>query len=372
MHIERVRVLPVRARRVYKTQIAVADAVEESLCYILRIETTDGHWGIGEISDAPDSYPDLDEIQVMLETVLVGQDPYRFEELGDVIHAGRLVKAGVLPPQYTGSRIGLIRCAVEMALLDLAGRIAKRPVHDLFGARRREAVRVSWVAFIRDAASLGPEIQERLDQGFDAFKLKVGLDIDEDVRRVALFREVAGDRPHLKIDANGAWTADEAIENLRRLERYGIAGVETPVPRDDIEGMARVRRESGIPLIEHVNDLSYALSLLRADAVDVFNIATVSSGGIAPARRVAALAAGAGVPVLLGSTVELGVGTAAQLHLAASIEGVEWPSDLVGPLLYTDDVIAEPWEWDDGWLHVPKGPGLGVSLKGSLSEALEE
>lgn len=369
MRVERVRVLPVTAQRVYKTQIATSSAVEESLCYLVRIEAAGGRFGIGEISDVPDPFPGHGELTSVLETVLLGRDPYRFEEIGEMLSAARLVEGGLLDAAYERSRFSLVRCAVEMALLDLVARIADRPVYDLFGARRRETVRVSWVAYIRDAQSLAGEIQERLDQGFDAFKLKVGLDIDEDVERVRAFRAVAGDDAHLKIDANGAWTPDEAIANLKRLERFGIAGVETPVPKDDVEGMARVRRQSGIPLIEHVHDVPYALSLLRADAVDVFNISTVACGGIAPARAVAAVAAGAGLPVLLGSTVELGVGTAAQLHLAASIEGLTWPSDLIGPLLYTEDVILEPWRWEKGCLRLPDGPGLGVTLSESVDEA---
>ena len=363
MRIERVQVQPVRARRVYRTRIATSPAVEESLCYLVRIEATGGLVGVGEISDVPDTFPGHREIAAVLEAVLTGRDPYRYEEIGEALGTARLVAARLLDARHKGARLSLLTCGVETALLDLVARAAGRPVHDLFGAKRRESVQVSWVAYIREAGALPAEIEEKLRQGFTAFKLKVGLNIEEDVERVRVFRAVAGDDAHLKLDANGAWTPDEALANLRRLEKYGIAGIETPVPRDDVEGMARVRRESGIPLIEHVNDVLYALSLLRAGAADVFNISTVGCGGIAPARTVAALAAGAGVPILLGSTVELGVGTAAQLHLAASIAGLSWPSDLIGPLLYTDDVIQEPWQWENGRLRVPEGPGLGVTLK---------
>ena len=94
----------------------------------------------------------------------------------------------------------------------------------------------------------------------------------------------------------------------------------------------------------------------------MFQRSTVGCGGIFRAKKVIAIAEAAGLNALLGSTVELGVGTAAQLALASSSWRVDWPSDLIGPLMYTDDVLNEPWEWDNGYLRVPTGPGLGVTL----------
>ena len=134
--------------------------------------------------------------------------------------------------------------------------------------------------------------------------------------------------------------------------------------------MAQVRKAVGTPILEHVSTPEYALELVRHEAVDVFNVSTVGCGGIYRAKKVIALAEATGLEVLLGSTVELGVGTAAQLALAASSARVDWPSDLIGPLMYVDDVLVEPWEWQNGRLRVPSGAGMGVTLDSQKLQSL--
>jgi muconate cycloisomerase len=193
--------------------------------------------------------------------------------------------------------------------------------------------------------------------------LKVGLNVDHDDECVRIMRAVAGPNGQIKLDASGNWSVDEAIANIRRLEKHGLQGVETPTNPRDVAGMGRVRKSVGVPIIEHVGkDLGRALEYVRHEAVDVFNVATVSSGGIYRAKKVLALAEAAGVQCLLGSTVELGVGTAAQLHLAASSAVVTYPSDLIGPAMYVDDYVAQPFQYAQGYLPVPSGPGLGVEV----------
>jgi muconate cycloisomerase len=100
----------------------------------------------------------------------------------------------------------------------------------------------------------------------------------------------------------------------------------------------------------------------RTAAVDVFNLALCSTGGIHRALKVAAIAEAAGIECLLGSTLELWPGTAAQAHFGAVITGLSHPSDLVGPLMYQSDVVTEPWSYLDGALPVSGRPGLGVDL----------
>jgi muconate cycloisomerase len=111
-----------------------------------------------------------------------------------------------------------------------------------------------------------------------------------------------------------------------------------------------------------VSDPQFALECVRAGAVDVFNIALCGCGGIYRALQVAAVARAAEVPCLLGSTLELWPGTAAQAHFGAAISSLGFPSDLVGPLMYQTDVVRRPWSYSGGALAVPRSPGLGVEL----------
>ena len=126
--------------------------------------------------------------------------------------------------------------------------------------------------------------------------------------------------------------------------------------------MPTISRQVDVPILEHVSDLDYGLALIKAGAVDFFNVATTGAGGIWPARRIVTLAEAAGIGVLLGSTVEMGPGTAAQLHLAATVPNLTLPSDLVGPGLYKRDVLKSPFRYREGKLDVPRGAGLGIDV----------
>jgi muconate cycloisomerase len=190
----------------------------------------------------------------------------------------------------------------------------------------------------------------------------VGVDIDLDEERLAVLRETAGKEASLKIDANAGWSVSDAPRNIRRLAKHRLAGVETPVPRENPADIAAVRKQVEVPILEHVNDAAYGLALLKADAVDVFNIATTGAGGLWPARQIVSLAEAAGIGVLLGSTVEQGPGTLAQLHLAAITPNLTLPSDLIGPGMYQHDVLRQPLHYRDGKLAIPTAPGLGGEI----------
>ena len=104
--------------------------------------------------------------------------------------------------------------------------------------------------------------------------------------------------------------------------------------------------------------------------MDILNVSPFVLGGLRPCQRVMALAESAHAGVLLGTTQELAVGTAAIAHLAASAQAVNWPGDSTGPLLYEDDVVEGSVTYQCGMLVVPEGPGLGVTVSESRMKTL--
>jgi muconate cycloisomerase len=138
--------------------------------------------------------------------------------------------------------------------------------------------------------------------------------------------------------------------------------VESATHRDDLDAMRAFTRRSRWPLSEHVVSASHAWRLVRYGGVDILNISPYVLGGILPALRVAEFAATAGVSVLIGTTQELSVGTAAAAALAAVAPSVDHPCDNVGPLLYLDDVVTQRVSYANGRLLVPTGSGLGVDV----------
>lgn len=350
----------------------------DSTCTIIRLETDEGHVGLGEIPDIeePDVAPDDDVIAGKLAEFLVGRDPrdrnQLFEEMYDSVEFG---------PFDFHSFQQLTLGAIDTAIHDLVGRHYDMPVHRLLGGSG-DPVQIAWVAFTRQSEdeldALREEIREKVEEGFDAFKLKVGeVDPELDRRRIETVRDVAGEDATVLLDAQGIWTAEEAIENIQTLAPAGVDGVETPVGHPDRtvdapgyyydipllpSELARVRQVVDVPLIEHVLDPAFGLELVTADAVDVFTV-EVCSGGIHRASQILDIAASAGLDARLGSTVELGPGTAAATVLASASSAITYPCDLVGPALYRDSVLTEPIEYVDGRLAPREEPGYGVTIQ---------
>jgi muconate cycloisomerase len=200
-------------------------------------------------------------------------------------------------------------------------------------------------------------------------KVKVGIEPDGDVKRVQAVRAAVGPEVKLGVDANGGWpTPDVAIETIRRLcAECGIYFAEQPVPPGDHVALAEVRCNVPVPIIadESVYSLGDAKMLARGEAADVFSIYVGKAGGLAPAREIAEFAGSAGIKCTIGSNLELGVGSAAMIHLALSAPAIDadiYPCDIIGPLFYEDDILIEPLPITGGSAQLHDRPGLGVEL----------
>ena len=206
-----------------------------------------------------------------------------------------------------------------------------------------------------------------LEQGFTAMKVKVGIDPKEDIARVKALREFLGPDFRLGVDANGAWRPATAIKMIRAFEPYTPLFAEQPVPPGDVEWLKQVRAAVNVPVLadESVYTPLDAMALARAGAVDALSSYVGKAGGISGARKVAMIAEAAGMACTVGSNLELGVGSAAMIHMALATSGVtaeEFPCDIIGPFYYGTDLLREPLRLGGGRAYAPAGPGLGVEL----------
>jgi len=258
------------------------------------------------------------------------------------------------------------KSGIEMALWDIVGKAAGLPVYKLLGGPVRDSVPIKF-----SISGLEPERAAEIarwayDQGFRTMKVKVGIDPDEDAARVRAVREAVGAEVRLGVDANGGWNPRTAIQMIRRLCEYDICFAEQPVPPGDVTWMADVRANVDVPIMadESVYTPQDALALIQAHAADVLSV-YVGKGGIGPARKIAAIAESAGITCTVGSNLELGVASAAMIHLAMATPGIgaeEFPCDIIGPLYYESDMLTSPIAIADGRVTSPDGPGLGVDL----------
>jgi muconate cycloisomerase len=252
----------------------------------------------------------------------------------------------------------------------LLGKSLNKPVYELLGGRVRESVRTKWsVSGATDPEKAVAIARGAVERGFTAMKVKVGLGPDDDVARVKAVRQAVGDQIKLGVDANGGWpTAEIAIATIRRLcDVADIAFAEQPVPAGDHEELAAVRRQVEVPVIadESLYTLADARALARTKACDVFSVYVGKAGGIGPAKQIADFALAEGIACTIGSNLELGVGSAAMLHLGlahAAILPDDFPCDIIGPHYYEDHIVQVGIALDCGRAVPTALPGLGIQL----------
>jgi muconate cycloisomerase len=220
--------------------------------------------------------------------------------------------------------------------------------------------------------AFGPEraaqlARQHLEWGVKCLKVKVGLDPDGDEARVRAVREEAGPEVPVGVDANCGWSFTTARRMIDRLAPYDLLFMEQPIRPGDADALAALRAESPIPIMadESVFTLADAWSVTRAGAADILSIYPGKNGGIGAVLEIAGLARAAGIVCSIGSNLELGVGTAAMLHVAATcatIDSETYPADIIGPLYHEADLITRPLTLGPAAAHLPDGPGLGVEL----------
>jgi L-alanine-DL-glutamate epimerase-like enolase superfamily enzyme len=206
-----------------------------------------------------------------------------------------------------------------------------------------------------------------LEWGVKALKVKVGLDPQLDLERVRAVRELAGPAIPIGIDANCGWSVAQATQMLGRLAEFDIAFAEQPISTADPAELAALRRRTTIPIMadESVFTLHDAWHLTSLRAVDILSVYPGKHGGIAATMEIAHVAKAAGIVCSMGSNLELGIATAAMLHVgvaAASIASEQFPGDFIGPLYHAADMLKTPLDLGAVSARVPEGPGLGVEL----------
>ncbi len=271
------------------------------------------------------------------------------------------VAAAGAPP---GPR-GAAWCALELALLDAAGRLFDLPVSHWLGPVRASVVSYDAVIpFANPRVLTAVALVVRM-LGIDRVKVKVGDDLDEDLQRLRLLRRVLGGDVDLRVDANCAWTTDQALAALDRMRPYRISVVEQPVVAGNLDGLRRLTAECPelIAVDESLRTREEAQALVEAKACDAFNIRVSKCGGLLASVGIAEVAAGAGLTCIVGAQVgESGILSAAGRHLAAAI-APRYLEGSAGRLLLDEDVISERVLPGRGGRARPHaGPGLGVNV----------
>ena len=255
-----------------------------------------------------------------------------------------------------GRRPPQARAAEEIARLDLHAKQEDRPLAE----PRKDALAVNMTL----AAGPPEEVAERaragVRAGYACFKLKVGL--PDDAERVAAVREAIGPWPALRVDANGAWSVDEAVPAIRGIEEHDLEFVEQPCRT--LRELAEVRQRVSTPIAadESVGSLRDLRRAVELEACDVVNVKVAGAGGFKAARELLREAHSNGLGAFLSSTLDGPWGIAAGLQLAAA-EELRLACGLATLELFDSPLARALPPPRAGTLSVPTGPGLGVSIE---------
>ena len=363
--IASIEAMPVRVPRRRELLPRTAHGEVTSSDYVLlRLRTDEGVAGLGEVTCEPRWNGEewagaVSLVRKQLATALLDQDLCSWAQI-----ATRLDRAVRGRP--------FLRAGVEMACLDALGRTLGVSVATLLGGALRDHIATRIVLPARGPDQVAAMAFRVVQRGTRAFKVKVGLGVDEDIARVAAVRAAVGPEPAITVDANEGWTSSDAIAALGELQRLGVRAVEQPLARSAWTQMAALRARSSVATVgdESIWQITDVLRAARGPAFDVVSVYPGKCGGITECVTIARLAERIGLTVAFGSNLELGVGAAAAAHAAAAAPALDTrvPADLIGPLYFEHSLITDASfvRWDGA--SIPGAHGLGVELDDAAVE----
>ncbi|MFC1912672.1 mandelate racemase/muconate lactonizing enzyme family protein [Chloroflexota bacterium] len=339
---------------------------------IVRITTDDGHIGYGEATVLPEWGGDFGcyygesastvfpVISSYLFSAIKDQSPFALEAL--IGQMNRVVKGH-----------WYAKAAIEMALFDINGKALGQPVYNLLGGMVQDKITVAHSLGLMDIKPAIEEAEMAVSEGIRTIKVKGGLDPARDIALIRKLESIYKGKVDLVLDGNQSYrSVAEAVRVIKGIEDCTIQCVEQPV--SGFRNLASIRSQVKVPIMADESAWSHydVLNLARAEAVDYISIYVSKAGGLIGGKKVATVSEAAGMLCNVNGSAEFGVGNAANLHLAVTstiislscVVPVTTIKDReqteVAGRFYQDDIIAQPFRYDDGYLYVPTEPGLGI------------
>ncbi|MGA1325161.1 MAG: mandelate racemase/muconate lactonizing enzyme family protein [Rubrivivax sp.] len=366
--IAEVEAIPLTARMAAGTRTSqgVYDAVS---IVLVKVRTVDGVVGVGECLGRFGARAYAAFIEEVLAPRILGGSAFDIRRHWQAMRSSLSGRAG-------GMMIEAL-AGVDIALWDVVGRALGQPVHRLLGGvGRREvdcyASSVNWA----DTATMQAQARQVVAMGFRTVKVKLGAPVARAIEAATAVREAVGPGVALGVDANWAYSLDEAVAVGHALHDLGYAFFEEPIPPEDLDGYAHLRRVLSVPLAAGESDytVAHAAELLTARLVALIQPDVARAGGISETRDIATLAQAHHVGYAPHVGWSGAVCVAASLQLAAAMPAFKtFECMFVGNPLrdaLTTEPVGSPAQLVDGRLPVPQGPGLGIEIDWDRVDAL--
>lgn len=342
--------------RAHKLSMATMGCQTLALVRMVCAEGVIG-WGeattIGGLSYGPESPEGIrSAIETYLAPALCGQ---QFQGVADL---ARFMQARVKGNSFA-------RSSLETAFLDAQGKALGVPVSTLLGGSITDRLPVLWTLASGNTDQDIAEGRQLLAQGRHyAFKLKIGArDLAADVAHTLAIKKALGDEVSIRVDVNQAWDYQTAVRGIAALEDGGIEVVEQPLALWDRAGLVALSQRFGLTLLadEAVADSHDGYALAAAGFRGAYALKIAKAGGPAQALHLAHTALAAGISLYGGTMLEGTLGTVASLHAWSTLP-LALGTEMFGPLLLKDDVVATALDFSQGGVRLPAGRGLGINI----------
>lgn len=337
-------------------KIAFAE-VTHSVSVLIKIETDEGYIGYGEAAPfAPVTGESTDgciEILNIYRQGLIGMNPMDIEK----IHA-------MMDNLAHGN--GSAKCAVDIALFDIRGKVMGQPVYRVLGG---------YQGLVQNDVTIGINEPEKMaaaaehyvkEEGYGILKIKAGIHVQDDLKALTLIRQAVGPDVRLRVDANQGYNVNEAVIALEGMKKIGIEAVEQCLPDWDMEGSSYLRKKVGgiqIMLDESIHTTKDAARACKMDAADILNIKLMKCGGLYRGAQIATIAENFGVTCMVGCMLETKIAITAGLSLVAAMKNIT-EADCDSFLYYKDSETGMPggFERKGDQFKLLDKPGLGLDI----------
>ena len=323
---------------------------------VIKATTDDGLVGWGEACSGA-NVASVEQALRAMEPFVVGRSPWSSEAIrGDLWHKGIwMFRKPTASFAYAG---------IDMALWDICGKACNQPLYNLFGGKVRDSADYFYYLSRGTEESLTQQCRDGVQRGYRVFYLKVGLDIDGEYEMVRVVRQAIGSDRRLRLDANGAWTVNQALRNLDLLDEFRIDFIEQPVSQDPVTNMQEVRTRSHVAVCanEGMWTAEDAYQQITKRTADVYCFSSYWVGSLAQFQRLCRVAAMEGLQICKHTHGEFGIAAAAAHHILLTLPNVVAGNQQTAQMM-CDDVLKHPLPIANGpeW-GVPEGPGLGIEV----------
>lgn len=334
-------------------------AKPERPAVLVKITAENGVAGWGQSVPAPSwSYETPESVVSTLEKylapVLIGRDPF------DLAGAHAAMNRAISPSFSTG--MPLAKAGVDLALHDLAGRLAGRSLAERWGRKPLDQVTLSWTVNPQTIQETETLVEQGRRRGYRHFNVKVAPDPDFDVEMCRRVRKLAPDC-FLWADANGGYDLATALRVAPRLADLGVNVLEQPVAANRLSGFRELKKQGALPIIldEGVVSSVDLVEFIRLGLLDGVAMKPGRTAGLWDARRQVEILEQSGLMFLGSGITDPDVSLAAALGLYAAY-GLKYPAALNGPQFLSGSYLKRPLEVKDGAILTPSGPGLGIEV----------